>query len=227
MGLDKLTEFSFIQKEESVDKVKQIRSIHEELGGLTYTREEELAILFELARGIGHYDGDDGYCLDLGTYYGLSGLVMAQGIKESQIYTYPVLTIDSYPFNPRKLEKNELVSVSSDVGQIDKEWINKVGCMPMTAHGVAIKIGLCDYLVQTIHDSVKFLQLFQGSIRLAFIDSSHDFATCFNEASLVKQLLVKGGKIVFHDSNLLGVPKVLKSFEGEAFTCDRMTILEI
>ena len=227
MVLDKLTEFPFIEKEKSVDKIKKICFIHEELGGETFTHEDELAVLFELARGIGHYDGDDGYCLDLGTYYGLSGLVMAQGVKESQIYTYPVLTVDSYPFDRLKLENNELVSVSSDVGQIDKEWINKMGRRPMMAHGIAIKMGLCDYLVQTIYDSIKFLQLFQGSIRLAFIDSSHDFATCFNEANLVKQLLVKGGKIVFHDSGLLGVPKVLKAFEGEGSTCDRMTILEI
>ena len=36
-----------------------------------------------------------GYCLDFGTWFGLSALSMAFGVQESRLPLHPVLTIDA------------------------------------------------------------------------------------------------------------------------------------
>ena len=206
-----------MNESEAIKKTDQIRKIFESVGGNSFSGTAELAVLFELARGVGHMEATSGYCLDLGTYYGLSALVMAQAVKESRTETLPVLTVDAYPIDRGILENSNILSpiMYSDYfadNDVERDWIKTHGLRPITARATAYKLGLEDYMIQVIHDSIKFLQLFKLPIRLAFIDSSHDYTTCLNEVALVKRLLVPGGVIVFHDREFEQVSKVIKHF---------------
>ena len=203
-----LKDFEFVDKPESLEKVQQIRDAFGPVENLNYTLDEELAALFELARGTHHTQTQEGYCIELGTYRGVTAMVMAQAIKESRIVLPPVFTVDSYVPSSFRLypEHNKLMPLAFEDGVLGDKYLQKQGADKMgLARMIAYKLGLQDYLAQVIHDSLRFLRLFNLPIRFAYIDSSHDFTTCYNEAMLIKQRLVPGGAIAFHNNEIPSV----------------------
>ena len=216
----KVSKFHFQDREEAYHNTNFLTRELYNLEGDSLTNDGEHGVLFELARGTGHIEATEGYCLDLGTYYGASALVMAQGVKESRVCDGPVWTVDAYPVDRLALERGY-----SPTALADEDWIEKTSKKPMVIRAVAHRLGLSDYIVQVIHDSPKFLKLFNLPVRLAFIDSSHDYETCFYETLLVQELLVPGGAIVYHDvEEHEPVQKVVEHFYDEYLLYDRLGI---
>ena len=203
-----MDDYKFVNFDDSMTVVNRIGDVYQELNGRSFSRAHELAVLYELARGACTLTSkEDGCILDCGTWFGKSAVVMAQGLKESRIYNYPVFTIDNYAPDKGILEHREMLTIDKDFDWI--EW-QKENQQPVVFRSIVYRLELADYIVQTISDSVRYLKLFNLPVRLAFIDSSHDIGTCYNEALLIKELLVPGGVIVFHDRDYWQVDRVLK-----------------
>ena len=217
-------EFEFIDEEQAVNKVRLIRACHEQMGGKALTSDRELALLFELARGFGHSDITEGYCLESGTFYGLSALCMAYGVKESRMMQSPVFTIDAYQPYRLVLEDHELMLNQRD--KIDDYETNLP--KPITARNTAIKLELENHLCQVIYDSNFFLHDIGLLIRFAFLDSSHEVATLTNEILQIRKNLVKGGCIAFHNYEMEAVLSTIDRCYGkekDRFVCEKMCVV--
>ena len=219
--------FKFVNLEESLKKVEQVKEAFGTVERLNFTLDEELAALFELARGAGHTQTQKGYCIEIGTYRGVSAMVMAQAIKESRVVQAPMFTVDSYqPGSSRfNLERHNLMPINFDLEDdryLQQQGASKIGL----ARRAAYRLGLQDYLVQVLHDSVRFLQLFNLPIRFAFIDGGHDFNSCYSEAMFIKQLLMPGGAIAFHNNEMESVQTAMCHIFGEKdrFVLDGLTV---
>jgi len=192
--------FPFENKQKSLEKISFLRHTVDKFHGRTYTHDEELALLFELARGSGFDVPDTGYCLDFGTWFGLSALSMAFGVRESRLPLHPVLTVDAYSPRRHYLENDNFKYKRSDTFNIDV-YLDQTGGRPICLRGAAYYLGLEDYICQFVFDSVNLLRqpFMDIPIRLAFLDSSHDISTVDSELKLVLKKLLPGGWIVFHD----------------------------
>ena len=207
--------YEFVNFEDSLATMEHINKAYRELGKideglgpLTFTFIDELVCLYELARNAALPQSDDGCIFECGTWFGFSAVVMAQGLKESRLSDYPVFTVDSYPADRGQLEKRKWLTLPEGF-----DWLQWQRDNPQQTvfRSIVHRLELSDYVVSVAHDSVRYLKLFNLPIRLAFIDSSHDVATCHSEALLIKKLLVPGGAIVFHDREYWQVDKVLKA----------------
>ena len=197
--LENINPFPFIDKEGACGKIELVKAKFEEFEGKTPTRNEHLAVLFELARGVGHDITDEGYCLDIGTFYGMSAMVMVVGVSESRRIQKPVFTIDEYSPSRMVLEENKpYTKLNFDL----EDYLHgghQRSIRPFLCRGVAYSFGLESYLCQIIHDSVLYLQTCQIPLRLAFVDGIHDFCTPRTELDLLWKLLLPRGYIVCHD----------------------------
>ena len=214
-----IKDFEFVNKTESIEKVRQVKEVFGDVKNLNFTLDEELAALFELARGTHHTPTHDGYCIEFGTYRGVTAMVMAQAVKESKVVLPPVFTVDSYvPGHFRMhLEKNRLMPLTFPDDLLGEQYQRQQGAEKIgLARMVAYKLGLQDYLAQVLHDSLRFLKLVNLPIRFAFLDSNHDFNTCYNEAMLVKELLLPGGAIAFHNTEIPAVKNAINSLLGNS-----------
>jgi len=221
-----MKDYEFINYDDSRKVVMQIEKTSQELGGHTYTSWDELMVLYELARNACFPQTEDGCIFECGTWFGISAMVMAQGLKESRLSDYLVFTVDAYPPLRRQVEgrlgltladaypvykkgyekrTEEIISEEFDY----HDWQRR-NPQQTVARSLMHSLELADYIVAVVHDSVRYLKMFNLPIRLAFIDSSHDVATCYNEALLIKEKLVPGGTIVFHDSHFWQVETVIE-----------------
>ena len=200
--------YKFVNLDDSLAVIQHIDKTYQELDGHTFTTPDELACLYELARGTALPQSDDGCVFECGTWFGFSAVAMAQGLKESRLSDYPVFTVDSYPHDRLWVEERMGLTLPEDFDWTQWQMDNP---QQTVFRSIVHRLELSDYIVSVAHDSVRYLKLFNLPIRLAFIDSSHDVATCYNEALLIKKLLVPGGVIVFHDRDFWQMSQVLKA----------------
>ena len=66
-----------------------------------------------------------------------------------------------------------------------------------------------DYKFVNLDDSMTVVDRI-GDVYQELNGYSHDVGTCYNEALLIKELLVPGGTVVFHDRDYWQVDRALK-----------------
>ena len=224
-ALENVNPFPFIDKGGACNKVRLVKEKFVKFEGGTVVQDGELAVLFELARGVGHDITDEGYCIDIGTYYGISAMAMAIGVSESRRLRKPVFTIDAYSPNRLGLEQNKpYTKLNFDLGSYLRGTPQRP-TRSLLCRGVAYSFGLDDYLCQIIHDSILYLRICQIPLRLAFVDGSHDFCTLRTELDLLWKLLLPGGYIICHDCYaeltplvILAVSHFIDSMETNQYT---------
>ena len=106
--------FPFENEQKSLEKISFLRNTVDKFHGHTFTQDEALALLFELADV-----PDTGYCLDFGTWFGLSALSMAFGVRESRLPLHPVFTVDAYSPRRHYLEDDNFEYKRLDTFNID------------------------------------------------------------------------------------------------------------
>ena len=183
--------FNLLDSVESISKMGAIIDAAEKLGGNTTTSIDELAVLFELARGWGYKIPSKGFCVETGTHYGVSALAMALGVRESHLDQF-VLTIDHYLGTDNCDSENPVTGKNR----------------PQIVRNLAHQFNIEHFVCQCIHNSLNFLRQIKLPVRLAFIDSAHDFTTPYKEATFIMEMLMPDGWVVFHDYGL-NLPQVI------------------
>ena len=161
------------------DRAKQVVALVREACSKVELYDEEICVLYELARGL-HDDAEiDGYCVDLGTFRGGSAAAMALGVRDGG-QTAPVQTVDPYAEPcPRKH---------------DPQRYNYA-----EARETFMRLGVEDYVYQHITRSDMFFTTWRCLVRVAFIDTSHSYEDTQEEIEEACLGLEFGGWIVFHD----------------------------
>ena len=105
---------------------------------------------------------------------------------------------------------------------------------PQVVRNLAHQFNIEHFVCQCIHNSLNFLRPIKLPVRLAFIDSAHDFTTPYKEATFIMEMLMPDGWIVFHDYSLNLPPviaavneflKTQKASMIEVFSCGSMCIV--
>ena len=179
---DRFVQFELKHPEETRQAVQSVESV-------VRTDEEhsiyhdwiELCILYELACGFHDAPDVSGYIVHCGIHRGGSLCVMALGTFNS-LTTTPVIGID--PYDTRRTH-NGIEDFSGVAYRILRENIHV--------------LKLIDFVCPIIFDDVKLFDFFKVPIRIAFIDSLHEYDHTKREIELLLPNLVDNGWFVFDD----------------------------
>ena len=173
---DTFQAFPFQDFDRNCRKVERIRDIFLR----TPTDPMEQVLLYELAGGI-HDDVEYGHILEIGTDYGSSTAVMALGARDNG-KELPVFTLDLFRhYTPDKHEADRLNDRLRNVRRSFHE------------------LDLIDQVCQIICNDKTYLPFWDLPIRLAFVDASHSYSAVTREIHMIRNYLVSGGWVVFHD----------------------------
>lgn len=107
-----MNDYEFIDFDDSLRVINHIEDVYKPLNGHTFTSDGELAVLYELARNACLPKTEDGCIFECGTWFGISAIAMAQGLKESRLSNYTVYTVDAYPPLRGQVESRQGLTVA-------------------------------------------------------------------------------------------------------------------
>ena len=144
--------------------------------------EEEQMSLYEVARGYHSQPETSGYALEFGSWCCVSAIVMAKAMIARNDDCLPVVTVDPYKFHPTNPFSPEIITY------LWSHWIH---------HCFADSI--YHNVVRVISEDLTFMKTWNNPIRLAFIDTTGQYAHTKAEIEACLPHLVDDGWLVFHD----------------------------
>lgn len=142
--------------------------------------DDEIGMLYELARGLHNKPDTQGFVVELGTCEAGSACALGLGVRDAESAVKPVITVDSYYDWQGHERRTEQYVIARDN---------------------LYKFDLAGYDVsQIIADSPgMFFSFWNKPTRVFFIDSSHWEPNVRKEIACMMPLMVEDGWIVFHD----------------------------
>jgi len=142
----------------------------------------------------------NGVIVEIGSFMGLSAIVMGCGLRDSGNYSTRIYCVDSW--DSRYLEKVEV----SDTRELYDIFMENV-----------VRAGLQSFICPIRKRSMEAVADFAvHSVDLLFIDGDHSFESCYADLTSWYQKVRPGGIIVGHDCRPgQGVHKAVEKFKSE------------
>lgn len=139
-----------------------------------------------------------GSVLEIGSFCGKSTIFIALGCKHNPTTFYAV--------DPHKpISKGGKEQYAPDFQPYEGDSLTEI-------QKTITNCGLNDHVNLVVASSEEASQQLKAlSLKLLFIDGSHDYADVMMDYSLWHGMIVVGGRLVFHDSNFEGVKDLLQN----------------
>lgn len=192
--------------ERSAAVVRQVRQVTK-----AGVEDEELAALYEVARGLHHNRPDtQGYVVELGSYRSGSACALALGLRDASTRWKPVVTVDSYGWTSDPAPQCQpadipasIIPVRGDEPGLESAWVLEHRNHEQNyvqARRAYWALGLAsDHICPVIIRTQTFFQLWSRPLRVVFVDASHEYDRTFLEIQGSLAHLCEDGWLVFHD----------------------------
>ena len=178
--------FSFYDRDGTQRKVDYISEVITQNDNTFWVFDDECLLLYELAYGYHNKPETEGFVLDFGTHRGASSSIMGSAVRDSindgnSNIVSPVMTVDLYPYRTN--------------GEDDFHTDNYLQARESFIRSGLIHTDVCFVM----YDDRKFFSFWNNPIRIAFIDTSHDYVHTKIEIDNIMPRILDDGWVVFHD----------------------------